>query len=306
MSTMSTSSEGNNDDNDGVNVVNDVIVVNRPSKILDPISSNSNSNSNTNNMILPNLKQYNRTIFFGDSIIRQMIYNIFQKQYYHHQSMDELQTLVGDRIWIGDNETTPKDPDDGGPINVNMPLSPETLNDYIQVMESSISDGLLIPNNNNATSENYKIALVLGSSAWDIIWPKEWQGPTFDNHLTALRQLIKYIRMKYPHIYIIWKLPYANAMYKANPVSCFNRWTDNGSCVTALRYSSIERFYSLYRKQKYLLTQDKQYNFWNDKMISVIDLYDISYVSGIQWMIPNDSLHYLPIWNSNILQLLYS
>ena len=196
-----------------------------------------------------------------------------------------------------------------------MPLSSQTLPDYIKVMEASIQDGLLLPPNSTPENDEYKIALVIGSSAWDIIWPTEWQGPTFQNHLQAVTDLLFYIRKQYPHIYIIWKLPYSNAMYNADPVDCFSRLNNNtidndgdsSSCISALRYSSQERFYSLYQKQKYLLTaaDTTHYNFSNDSHISVIDLYDISYFSGIQWMIPNDSIHYLPDWNRQILQLLY-
>merc|ERR1712238_93165 len=113
-----------------------------------------------------------------------------------------------------------------------------------------------------------------------------------------------YLRQNYPHVHLIWKLPYANHMHKANPNVCFSRWTDGGSCVTALRYATLERFHYLYQAQKKLLTNQHS-SFGGDPMISVLDLYELSYTSGASHMIPNDSLHYQPQWNAEILQLLY-
>jgi len=260
-----------------------------------------------------------------------MVWDIGRKDYYHTYTDDLIQS---GKIWVAPPHPNPAatataitSDEDGGPVNVNMPLSPATLQDYIRVMDASIRDGLLLINNDNdndnttstttTTNNKNNIALVLGSAAWDIIWPAEWQGPTFDSHLAAVRDLIRYVRTTYPHnVTVIWKLPYANHMQMADRGPCFTnplQSSDHGSCVTALRYATLERFAALYRAQKYMLTEDPDYEDEfrghggnNDKnRVRVLDLYEVSYLSGVHWMNPTDSLHYSPEWNRRILELLF-
>jgi len=284
----------------------------RPTSRTTTLHNHTSSNSIQTN----NLKQFDRTVFFGDSLVRQMIYDVYQKDYYHQRNENLRAALTSHNknrtIWTGNAQgTSPHDPHDGGPINVNMPLSTNTVHQYIQTLEDAIHEGLVLPPTSTSTTTiatPYNIGLVIGSSAWDILWPSEWQGPnTFVEHLAAIKVLVRYLRTTYPHVTIVWKLPYANHMHQANPVECFTTLgPDRGSCVTALRYATLERFHTVYTLQKQLfLTNDNDDEFTKDPMIHLLDLYQLSYISGATYMIPNDSLHYLPQWNSYVLQLLY-
>ena len=257
-----------------------------------------------NSKVLNSLSGFDRLAFAGDSMLTQMTWDISKNDYH---------SIVTDKIHTGTIRTGSTE-NGGSPSVFHMPLSPVTLQDFLDALDPWIRDDLndndndngkndTAKANNNTNSNNVTKALVLGSAAWDIIWPAEWQGPRFENHLSALEDLLKHLRKAHPGIALVWKLPYAQHMHNANPDMCFDdpeTSTDNGSCVQALRYATSERFDTLYRIQKEFI----ETKFGGDNMVFLLDLYEISYLAGSHWMYPGDSIHYMPSFNAAVLERL--
>jgi hypothetical protein len=258
------------------------------------------------------LSGFDRVAFAGDSMLTHMVWDIFKNDYH---------SIVTDKIHSGTicNGSTQKD---GSPSVFSMPLSTVTLPAFLEALDPWIRGGLNDNDNDNDNDKNNdknnaataddntnsnmtKKALVLGSAAWDIIWPAEWQGANFENHLSALEELLKHLRKAHPGIALIWKLPYAQQMHNANPDVCFADpvTSDYGSCVQALRYATSERFDKLYQVQKQFI----ETKFGGDNMVFLLDLYEISYLAGSYWMVHGDSIHYMPSFNALVLErLLYA
>ena len=57
--------------------------------------------------------------------------------------------------------------------------------------------------------EQKNVALVLGSSAWDLLLPVDVQGPSFEKHLRACPQYLQAVKDKYPNVTVFWRLPSA-------------------------------------------------------------------------------------------------
>jgi hypothetical protein len=263
---------------------------------------------NPKSKAINSLSGFDRVAFAGDSMLTQMTWDINKNDYH---------SIVTDKIHTGTIRTGSTE-DGGKPSVFHMPLSPLTLQDFLDALDPWIRDDLnnIYTDNDNDNGKNHtaKIddstnsnnvtkALVLGSAAWDIIWPAEWQGARFENHLSALEDLLKHLRKDHPEIALIWKLPYAQHMHNANPDVCFadpETSTDNGSCVRALRYATGERFNTLYRIQKEFI----ETSFGDDNMVFLLDLYEISYLAGSHWMHPGDSIHYSPNFNAVVLERL--
>jgi hypothetical protein len=243
-------------------------------------------------MVHNKLSDFDSVVFAGDSVLNQMTWDVFGKRYYPFVS----EKMQSGAIWKRPTQ------DNGSPVVLNMPLSPTTLPAFVEALDSWIRDGL-----NDKKSKHNKNALVLGSAAWDVIWPAEWQGPKFQNHLSALEALLKRLRDTHPEVTLVWKLPYAQHMHSANiHDKCFaepSKASDDGTCVRAFRYATRERFEGLYKAQKQFI----QKKFEGDVKIRLLDLYDVSYLAGSYWINPGDTIHYRPEFNAAILeQLLYA
>lgn len=281
--------------------------VSRPSRIQDWYTDRYQSKQywesiDPKTKVRNSLSEFDRIIFVGDSILTHMLWDFNRKEY--HPIASEM--VKSGRIWEG-----PTRPNGKGPIILHMPLSPSTLKNYLAAIDPWVRGGLndnQIETNttkqNSSTKTVKKKALVLGSAAWDIIWPAEWQGPHFENHLTAVEILLKLLRKAHPEVTLVWKLPYAQHMQVA-PEKCFTdplSSSDQGSCVQALRYASRERFEKLYHKQKAFIEN----KFAGDDKVRLLDFYEVSYLSGSHWMLPGDSIHYYPEFHAAVLRLLFT
>jgi hypothetical protein len=135
------------------------------------------------------------------------------------------------------------------------------------------------------------VALLLGSSDWDIMEIDNIQGTEFKDHLEACRQLLEWVRKKYPHVDIFWKSPSALHIHRVNG-DCFQRV----SCNNRLRYMSNSRALYLYHEQKKMV---------EEMGIPFIDLFEAYYLSA-DWTMWSDGRHYVSDFNQRVLSWFYS
>ena len=64
-------------------------------------------------------------------------------------------------------------------------------------------------NSTSNTVTNATVALILGSSAWDLLTRETNQGPFFEDHLEAVRQFVSTVQERYPEAALFWKAPAA-------------------------------------------------------------------------------------------------
>jgi hypothetical protein len=69
------------------------------------------------------------------------------------------------------------------------------------------------------------VALLLGSSAWDITQTKEIR-PDFSDHLDTCRRFVLKVQDLYPNVTVIWKAP--AAIVRTNDFLFFSLWKCNG------------------------------------------------------------------------------
>jgi hypothetical protein len=135
------------------------------------------------------------------------------------------------------------------------------------------------------------VALILGSSVWDILEMENIQGPEFKDHLEACRQFLEGARQKYPHAKIFWKSPSALHIHRVS-ASCFTR----KSCNNRLRYMSNSRALYLYDQQKKMV---------QEMGIPFVDLFEAYYLSA-DWTMWSDGRHYVGEFNRKVLDWCYS
>jgi hypothetical protein len=135
------------------------------------------------------------------------------------------------------------------------------------------------------------VALVLGSSVWDILEQDNIQGRGFKDHLEACRQFIQSTQEKYPHVALYWKSPSALHIHRVRQ-SCFTR----KSCNKQLRYMSNSRAKYLYEEQKKIA---------HEMSIPFIDLFEAYYLSA-DWTMWSDGRHFVSEFNRRVLSWLYS
>lgn len=253
---------------------------------------------NSKKKVQKSLSEFDWVVFVGDSLMTHMLWDVRKKEYHAIAS----KMVNSGKIWEGPTQ------EDGSPAFLHIPLSRSTLQKYLEAIDPWIRGGLREESNATKKSASMKTAkkkaLVLGSAAWDIVWPAEWQGPNFDNHLSALEDLLRLLRKTHPEVTLLWKLPYALHMQNANHEKCFTdpeSASDNGICVGSLRYATKERFQKLYYRQKTFIKN----KFAGDDKVRLLDFYEISYLSGSHWMLPDDPMYYAPEFNAAIFELLY-
>jgi hypothetical protein len=145
---------------------------------------------------------------------------------------------------------------------------------------------------NELRNTNKSVALILGSSMWDILVPDNIQGPDFTDHLNASRQLVETIRQLYPTVTLFWKSPSAAHPHRVSLEECYRR----PPCLSRVRYLSNSRIDYLYREQMRLMVDELR--------VPVLDVYEASYLSADRSM-PGDGRHFDLPYNKMILSWFY-
>jgi hypothetical protein len=130
------------------------------------------------------------------------------------------------------------------------------------------------------------VALVIGSSVWDLLSP-DTVDPNFKSHLEGARRFVEKLELEYPKMSLYWKS--ASAMQPQNLHSRCWRYT---KCRHRTRYMSNSRAKVLYEKQKKLMLE---------LGIPFLDLWEAYYLSG-DHMENEDGRHY----NNEINKLMQS
>jgi hypothetical protein len=142
--------------------------------------------SHLSNRLPTDLNSYETIVYFGDSMIQQL------GGFYRPP---DLAATVG---WPSHQR-----PGAVHHANVRRRLCRSTAASWLESLEAWHGPLLL----SNASTSN--VALVTGSSAWDILTRDASQGPTFQDHLDSVRYFVTNILQRYPHVRLIWKLPSA-------------------------------------------------------------------------------------------------
>jgi hypothetical protein len=121
------------------------------------------------------LSPFDLVVSFGDSMMQSFVRSKTGNKAYHRQKT----------VW---NK------------NPNLDLYSGSLSQLLEKLESRHGKKHLINRTN--------VALLLGSSAWDIIQPKEIL-PDFSEHLDTCRRFVLTVQDRYPNVTVIWKAPAA-------------------------------------------------------------------------------------------------
>ena len=149
-----------------------------------PSSSTSHKHQQQTNFVF--LNHYDTVLVFGDSSYCQFVRQRPNKKgkYYFQNNLK-----VGEKIRI--------------PLNTN------TVSTFLQLLDEQ--HGTILRSSCCCSdSGSKKIALLMGSSLWDILDSYDTiQNGTYEDHKVAMRELIQSIQKLYPDVVIYWKLPTA-------------------------------------------------------------------------------------------------
>lgn len=210
-----------------------------------------------------NLDTFDRIIAFGDSLLRQLIHN--GTKFY-----DKRLNNIG---------------------NPNTDLSSKTVKRLYAIVKRYHRADLALSGT----------ALLIGSSAWDILLQGHPQGRSFDDHIATCRRYVEAFRHSYPNCTVLWRLPtdlhFHNVNDKCLDSSTSNNtgyagpWGGNIPCINVIRYMSSSRMSVLYEKQKALM---------KELAVPVVDAYAASVLSAHE-LRPGDSMHYNNVFNKRVL-----
>jgi hypothetical protein len=196
------------------------------------------------------LSQYDKVHGFGDSLMMQLV-KWYKADLYWHPN------LVYHR-------------------NVNQALSNanETqsmlakFRDYhgTQLQEAAAT---------GSTSKNHSVAVIIGSSVWDVMGAK--LRPGMQAHLDACRTFVSQAQVEFPHVDFYWKSPSAIFLHRRRPLKELS-----GNWLHIAKYTSGAVPRLLHEAQKALM---KEMN------IPYLDLFDAYYLSA-PWSLEGDCRHY--------------
>ena len=212
-----------------------------------------------------NLSNYSLVIFFGDSTMRQLVVK--------NETLDSNDQKRYFRPNVDYRN------------NVRSELTKAKVNQHF-LKKLRVFHGKQLRNLDN-------LALVLGSSIWDLLVTDNIQEDDFDDHLEACKNLIHAIQEKHPKVDIYWK---GTSALHAHRVNCIEANYDYQDCLNSTKYLSNSRVVNLERKQKQLMGELK---------IPYIDLYPAYFLSGFRTA-PGDGRHSVPALNELILNTLFS
>ena len=212
--------------------------------------------------------------------------------------------------------------------NVGQPLNTTTIQKFISLIQLRLVPGVLGTNNDDGSHPEYRVALLLGSSTWDLLSnddrPMMQQASLsisnstrnvqyeninnnnkyWDDHITACEELIKFVRHEYPTVDILWKspsslhihIPIKQLQKKVSSIKLKRQFGGMSNLNNRLRYMSSSRSYILYTKQKELMQRLN---------VTFLDIYQASFLSADHTFI-GDGRHYLPYFNTMIVNWFFS
>ena len=216
-----------------------------------------------------NLKNFDQVIAFGDSTMDQFVRQRPNKKgkYYFQPKLK-----VGEKM--------------------RLPMNPETKDTHLQLLDEQFGQEL------KASSSSDSTALILGSCLWDILdYEDTLQGSEYANHAQACKTYVEEIQKRYPNVTLVWKSPMAVHIHWVDLDRLIQHQQDTATLfgVDRVRYMSASRSKYLYELQTKLM---------NDLQISVLDLFDATYLSADK-LYPSDGRHYRPELNRKMLQWFY-
>ncbi len=206
----------------------------------------------------PKLSKYSSVIFFGDSTMRQLSVN----------RIDEN----GEKIYFRPNIIYSN--------NVRSELTKEKMKKHF------LRKLFIFHNKELLNSDN--IALVMGSSIWDLLVNDNVQGMHFQDHLEACKDLIESVRERYPKVDVFWK---STSALHPHRVNCKEATYEYHDCLNSTKYLSNSRVKILEEKQRLLM---------QELNVPYLDLYTAYYLSA-HYMSPGDGRHSTAILNEKIL-----
>lgn len=195
-------------------------------------------------------------------------------------------------------------------VKRRKPWAMTLIEEHLQILIKQLGRDL----DATATGSPHSIALILGSSIWDVLASKKehtanatpnHSESVFQDHLKACRHFISTVRKEYPNVDILWKSPTAMHIHVVDPSApilpsgAAEGNDDNGSSTLALlqrvRYMSSSRMSYLYQLQKELM---------QELQVTFLDIYEATYLSA-SWTFPGDGRHYSPELHQHILRWFY-
>jgi len=209
----------------------------------------------------PNFSNYTQVIAFGDSLLRQFAGKV--------PGRFPAVTRRGLKVSDTTNYAMMKfhQANIFWHSNPSMPLNTGNVQEWIDFLEQVHGETLLKSNGN--------VALLLGSSMWDIVEATAEQGRTFWDHSTACRLYVEQIRSLYPGVPIFWKSASAGHVHRVTP-NCYGEQY----CSSRLKYVSSSRTETVYLAQKKIMEEIG---------VPFLDLYEAYYLSADM---QKDGMHY--------------
>jgi len=163
--------------------------------------------------------------------------------------------------------------------NIAKPLNSNTWNRFLARAQKDIAK------QQKHKRINTNLALVLGSSVWDLLSDDAIYN-TFEDHCSSMQKLIKNVQTQYPNITLLWK----------SPTAVHAHVVVNQNAVNRVRYMAESRSKLLYDYQKQICIEMN---------IPFLDIYDIYYLSA-DWHFPTDGRHYRPELNHYVFNWFYN
>ena len=168
---------------------------------------------------------YDQVLAFGDSLMQQLVQN--------NESRKNI--VFPENVWAPLNTIT---------ANKHIIRGPEddrrSSDSFVQQIKTLV---------HRAQEKSQNVALIVGSSVWDILEGDEntysiFQGTHFQDHIAACRLLIDFVRKEFPNVDVFWKSQ--TAMHIHRVAEYRKDWYH----VNRINYMSTSRAYDLYRFQK--------------------------------------------------------
>lgn len=132
------------------------------------------------------------------------------------------------------------------------PLTTATVQDKV----------LFIENEYGSYIKSHRVALLVGSSTWDIIHNDDNDDPYFADHFRAVRAYVKKLKNHFPNTTLIWKAPSALHVHR---VACRNEYY----CSLRTKCLSTSRAEFLYRGQKKKSWRNSVFPFWTPTRLTI-------------------------------------